>query len=77
MLPKIALKILKALQKESINSKKVILDWSDVLKIVKKNVKKAQDLDGYDVYLICCLLKDYGLVRINFVFVYFWHHVIN
>ena len=62
MLPQISLKILKVLQRESKKSKKIILEWSDVMKTIKKNVKKAEVLTGEDVYLMCCLLKDYGLV---------------
>ena len=73
MLPKISLEILKALHKVSMKTNKVILDWSDVLCTVRKNVKKAQVLDGQDVYIMCCLLKDYGLVRINIFFLYLPH----
>ena len=77
MLPKISLEILKALHNERIKTNKVILDWSDVLKTVRKNVKKAQVLDGHDVYMMCCLLKDYGLVRINMLYLFLWHLVLN
>ena len=65
MLPEVSLKILKALQKKSLESKKIILDWSFALETVKQKVKETQVLDGYDLYLILCLLKDYSLVRSN------------
>ena len=65
MLPEVSLEILKALQMESLESKKIILEWSLVLETVKQKVKKTQVLDGYDVYLMLCLLKDYSLVSSN------------
>ena len=65
MLPEVSLKILKALQKKSLESKKIILDWSFVLETVKQKVKETQVLDGYDLYLMLCLLKDYSLVSSN------------
>ena len=65
MLPEVSLKILKALQMESLKSKKIILEWSFVLETVKKKVKETQVLDGYDLYLMLCLLKNYSLVSSN------------
>ena len=65
MLPEISLEILKTLQTESLESKKIILEWSFVLETVKQKVKKTQILDGYDLYLMLCLLQDYSLVSSN------------
>ena len=67
MLPEVSLKILKALQKKSLESKKIILDWSFVLETVKQKVKETQLLDGYDLYLMLCLLNDYSLVSSNII----------
>ena len=72
MLPEISLTILKALLKESMKSKKIILEWSFVLETVKQKVKKAQLLDGYDLYLMCSLLKDYHLVRVRIFFCFYY-----
>ena len=70
MLPEVSLTILKALLEESIQSKKIILEWSFVLETVKQKVKKAQVLDGHDVYLMCSLLRDYHLVKIKIISVH-------
>ena len=61
-IPKISLKILKALQKESENQSMKILNWTSVLRIVRKRVKNGSVIRGCDIFSMCYSLKDLGLV---------------
>ena len=61
-MPQVALKILKALLKESEKEGKKILDWKFVLEKVHKTVKDGYVLKGQDIFLMCHLMNDLGLV---------------
>ena len=67
-IPRFLIPVLKALNKESERLKKNLLDWCEVLPVVKKTVLKHadEDISGLQVLQMCFLLNNLGMVRDKF-----------